>query len=677
MSCAPAWLQCGGDSWNGAACCEDAECHEKDEHYSQCIPKDSQMVAAWESQPASAAPQYCQHIECSFAGGTDWTRALQSALVVLEEKAPWSQEVSVGVLQVTHWSEPRLLVQAIRNPGGGTSDCCSMHPVAAAARAYGTALQVRLEPRTTAEIDQWSSRNGARVYLAALTPRPSDYDRIPPRIPDPAMPRPPDWDDEDDGEWEAPVVANPAYRGLTWDGRASTIDEVEYVAWSLLGRTLAFTIDLSQAACGCNAAVYLVSMAQNHEPGNCGGDRYCDANAVCGVRCAEIDLLEANRLAFHLTAHTPDDGDGSGTGLGGSFGTDLITPSNYGPGSDVIDTLKPIRVSAYFATASGPGGGLRAIEITLRGDSGTELRMNMTNERYARKLHDAVAAGMTPTVSYWSDAHLGWLQDGVCKGWADVQEAVNKQQDECGEHITVSHFEVHDGRHAPPPPPPQRPPHIPPSPLMPPPPQRPPPPAFPPSPPWDFRFKYALKLGGASSQPPGPPPRPGPSSLTDGSHAGMLLWLILLIAIGVGVAIRVIVLASRSSDFKLWLRRHALRLAVRQSLHSFGGLSAEPVLPRPRSKKGAVKVAVDEESAELEEAKMEAASERAKTYSGASNHQSQEGHEEEAEEEEEEAASQSGKQAKESSASEGQDRSKGFDVSRIAISVPMTVAGMD
>ena len=271
------------------------------------------------------------------------------------------------------------------------------------------------------------------------------------------------------------------------------VADVEYTAWDLIGKTLAFTLDLSAADCGCNAAVYLVSMAQNNLPGNCGGDRYCDANAVCGVRCAEIDIIEANKHALHITGHTPEDGDGRGRGIGGSFGTAELTPSSYGPGSSIVDTTKPMRVLSYFKT--GNDGMLSGIEVQLIGASGRGVEVQMLDAMYARRLHMAVKNGMTPTVSYWSDSHLGWLQDGVCPGWNEVGEGTNTQMDACGDHITVSDFEVFDGKVKLSPPPPNSP-EPPPSPSPPPPPY-PPPPCPPP-----------LTSPLVSSPPPPPPPSP-------------------------------------------------------------------------------------------------------------------------------------------------------------------------
>lgn len=43
--------------------------------------------------------------------------------------------------------------------------------------------------------------------------KPEGYDDIPPEIPDPDAKKPDDWDDEDDGEWEAPMLDNPEYEG--------------------------------------------------------------------------------------------------------------------------------------------------------------------------------------------------------------------------------------------------------------------------------------------------------------------------------------------------------------------------------------------------------------------------------------------------------------------------------
>merc|ERR1712000_487888 len=47
----------------------------------------------------------------------------------------------------------------------------------------------------------------------------ADFDILPPKeIPDPAAKKPDDWDDELDGEWEAPMIPNPEYKG-EWKAR--------------------------------------------------------------------------------------------------------------------------------------------------------------------------------------------------------------------------------------------------------------------------------------------------------------------------------------------------------------------------------------------------------------------------------------------------------------------------
>merc|ERR1712048_1528399 len=43
--------------------------------------------------------------------------------------------------------------------------------------------------------------------------KPDGHGDIPEEIPDPDARKPEDWDDEDDGEWEAPMIDNPAYEG--------------------------------------------------------------------------------------------------------------------------------------------------------------------------------------------------------------------------------------------------------------------------------------------------------------------------------------------------------------------------------------------------------------------------------------------------------------------------------
>merc|ERR1712127_426286 len=46
------------------------------------------------------------------------------------------------------------------------------------------------------------------------------------RIVDSAAKKPDDWDDEEDGEWEAPMISNPAYKGA-WEAQKIANPEYE------------------------------------------------------------------------------------------------------------------------------------------------------------------------------------------------------------------------------------------------------------------------------------------------------------------------------------------------------------------------------------------------------------------------------------------------------------------
>merc|ERR1712156_880069 len=43
--------------------------------------------------------------------------------------------------------------------------------------------------------------------------KPEDWDDVPEFIEDPEAEKPDDWDSEEDGEWEAPTMENPDYKG--------------------------------------------------------------------------------------------------------------------------------------------------------------------------------------------------------------------------------------------------------------------------------------------------------------------------------------------------------------------------------------------------------------------------------------------------------------------------------
>eukprot|EP00933_Yihiella_yeosuensis_P084049 TRINITY_DN98401_c0_g1_i1.p1 TRINITY_DN98401_c0_g1~~TRINITY_DN98401_c0_g1_i1.p1 ORF type:complete len:358 (+),score=54.02 TRINITY_DN98401_c0_g1_i1:90-1076(+) len=263
------------------------------------------------------------------------------------------------------------------------------------------------------------------------------------------------WNVPNDLAGKVNVVNNTVVAGLKGrtyfaDGCAvGSYTPSDYIALKLLGKRLRYMSDLSNAGCGCNAAVYLTSLHQNNAVSGC-HDYYCDANSICGVKCAEIDIQEANNKAFGATLHVEDDKYGVGKGYGGGGsnwnGHRDWNQWEYGPEGACINTRRPYQVSAEFPVDG--RGILKAMTIILSQEGSIcELKASIRNYRHHGKdsmseLTSALAAGMTPILSYWNSTDMLWLdgkgQDG--QGPCDAKdEGLN-----CGESVRFYDFVVED-----------------------------------------------------------------------------------------------------------------------------------------------------------------------------------------------------------------------------------------
>ncbi|KAF9562576.1 cellobiohydrolase precursor [Agrocybe pediades] len=169
-------------------------------------------------------------------------------------------------------------------------------------------------------------------------------------------------------------------------------DEKTYQMFKLNQREFAFDVDLSQVACGMNAALYFSEMeahggnAPSNKAGAKFGTGYCDAQcpsgdnffngtanmANSGICCNEMDIWEANRISNAFTTHGcmkdgPYTCSGSGCqgqcdGNGCAFNAfHQGRPDFYGP-KMTIDTTKKFTVVTQFLTDnSRPTGHLSEI----------------------------------------------------------------------------------------------------------------------------------------------------------------------------------------------------------------------------------------------------------------------------------------------------------------------------
>merc|ERR1719383_716267 len=117
----------------------------------------------------------------------------------------------------------------------------------------------------------------------------------------------------------------------------------------LKNQHFAYTIDLSNVGCHCNAAGYFIGMPGAN--GGEGGDYYCDANFVGGQWCPEYDCLESNRHTIAGTLHTCNGSPGNWNDCdrGGCQANAFNVDSNMFCPEDrcTINTNKPFLISHH------------------------------------------------------------------------------------------------------------------------------------------------------------------------------------------------------------------------------------------------------------------------------------------------------------------------------------------
>jgi hypothetical protein len=256
------------------------------------------------------------------------------------------------------------------------------------------------------------------------------------------------------------VVLRGNQRGyLATRGRSRSL--VQYEMLHLLGKTLRYTVDLSQVGCSCNVALYLVAMPQP----NADSSRYCDIQGGDPHPCVEIDLLEGNTKAIATTLHTTPSmarNDCNKWGCQTRYGA---TDNNckFGAGSPNIDSLRPFEMAARFDS-----DGSMSVDAGQRGAWRRlwDRRIAHAPQRSIESLRRTLADGVVLVVSLWAANDMSWL-DGGC----------TREYPRCAlRHATAvfSNLRIEDnGAPSSPPPfppsaptPPLRPPQCPPSPLV-------------------------------------------------------------------------------------------------------------------------------------------------------------------------------------------------------------------
>jgi len=187
---------------------------------------------------------------------------------------------------------------------------------------------------------------------------------------------------------------------------ASSFSPTVFQAVKLLGGSISFTVDISKIGCGLNAAFYLVSMPASSAGSN--ADYYCDANAVGGISCSEMDLFEANRHAIQITPHRCT---GSSCDTGGCARNTQSISKGFGPDS----TFTINSASVFTVKITFNGNPLTSItSVISQGSKSITLTHDSScGSGYLSTVGTALGQGMVPVWSYWS-GNVAWLDSPAC-----------------------------------------------------------------------------------------------------------------------------------------------------------------------------------------------------------------------------------------------------------------------
>ena len=219
---------------------------------------------------------------------------------------------------------------------------------------------------------------------------------------------------------------------------------MDYYAPNLRGGVLEFTVDLSQAKCGCNHALYLVRMPGKNQDGTVrpseGNDYYCDANRVGGDYCPEFDVMEANTYAWQSTPHKCNAPSGKGwydwCDGSGKCWQKAHDQGTYGPGKQ-LDTTKPFTSKTTFDASN--------YFTTELSQNGFKITMNSECGDYYPGIAGDLEAGMTIAISNWGG-------QGIDMSWLDGSTGCQEQCDNNG-NLFISDIKITTGGSGPHPPP--------------------------------------------------------------------------------------------------------------------------------------------------------------------------------------------------------------------------------